>query len=95
MIFIIALVNKHKVKILIDTGATKTLINNRALHYVASTKAILKQPRSFILADGLAPFHVLGLVNLSIEFNTFSTTITAHVVAQELIMYGYIRNGFY
>ena len=83
LIFITALVNKHRVKILIDTGATKTLINNRALHYVAPTKAILKQPRSCILADGLAPFHILGLVNLSIEFNSFCATIIAHV-AQEL-----------
>ena len=83
LIFVYALVNKHKVKILVDTGATKTFINNRILHYIITRNTILKQSHSFLLADGVAPFHVLGLVNLSIEFNSFRTTITAHV-AQEL-----------
>ncbi|CAF2035300.1 unnamed protein product [Rotaria magnacalcarata] len=33
--------------------------------------------------DGVAPFQVLGLVNLSVQFNNFHSTITAHV-AQHL-----------
>ena len=83
LIFIYALVNKHKLKILIDTGATKTFINNRALHFIVPRDAILKQSQSFLLADGVASFHILGLFRLSIEFNSFGTTITVHV-GQEL-----------
>ena len=66
LIFIYALVNKYKLKILIDTGATKTFISSRILHQIAPMDSILKQPYSFLLADGIAPFHVLGLVDLSI-----------------------------
>ena len=77
LIFIYALVNKHKVKILIDTGASKTFINNRVLHCIVPRNPILKQPHSFLLADGVGSFHILGLVSLSIEFNSFCITITA------------------
>ena len=83
LIFIYALVNKYKLKILIDTGATKTFVSSRILHQIAPMNSIVKQPYSFLLADGIAPFHVLGLVDLSIQFNIFNTTITAHV-AQHL-----------
>ena len=75
--------NNYKTKILIDTGATKTFINNRILHHLVPRNTILKQPYSFLLADGVAPFHVLGLVKLSIKFNDFITTIDAHI-AQHL-----------
>ena len=83
LIFIYALVNKYKLKILTDTGATKTFISSRILHQIAPMNSIVKQPYSFLLADGIAPFHVLGLVDLSIQFNCFNTTIKAHV-AQHL-----------
>ncbi|CAF2033846.1 unnamed protein product, partial [Rotaria magnacalcarata] len=67
----------------IDTGATKTFVNNQILHHIVSKKAILKRTYSFLLVDGVAPFQVLGLVNLSVQFNNFHSTITAHV-AQHL-----------
>ncbi|CAF4571802.1 unnamed protein product, partial [Rotaria magnacalcarata] len=79
LIFIKALVNKHEIRILVDTGATNTFINSRILHHVVSKNSILKQPYSFLLADGVAPFHVLGLVNLSIQLDTFITAIDAHI----------------
>ncbi|CAF2007476.1 unnamed protein product [Rotaria magnacalcarata] len=83
LIFIYALVNKQRIKILIDTGASKTFINNKILHHLVPITSILEQPSSFLLADGIASFKVLGLVNLSIEFNSFVTPITAFI-AQHL-----------
>ncbi|CAM2714261.1 unnamed protein product [Rotaria socialis] len=68
---------------LIDTGATKTFINSKILHHLVSVDSILKQPSSFLLADGIASFKVLGLVDLTIEFNDFVTPIKAYI-AQNL-----------
>ncbi|CAF4012737.1 unnamed protein product [Rotaria sp. Silwood1] len=45
--------------------------------------SILKQSSSFLLADGIASFNVLGLVDLSVEFNNFVTPIKAYI-AQHL-----------
>ncbi|CAM4795211.1 unnamed protein product [Rotaria magnacalcarata] len=45
--------------------------------------SILKQSSSFLLADGIASFNVLGLVDLSVEFNSFVTPIKAYI-AQHL-----------
>ncbi|CAF5066699.1 unnamed protein product [Rotaria magnacalcarata] len=83
LIFIYALVNKHRIKLLIDTGATKTFINSQILHHLVPKSSILKRSYSFLLADGIASFNVLRLVDLSIEFNNFVTPITAHI-AQHL-----------
>ncbi|CAF1357067.1 unnamed protein product [Rotaria sordida] len=43
------------------------------LHYIHQT------PYSFVLADGMAPFYVLGLVELSIQFADSITKIQAHI----------------
>ncbi|CAF1281573.1 unnamed protein product [Rotaria magnacalcarata] len=80
LIFINALVNKNKIRILVDTGATKSFINKRILHRIVDPhNTILKRPYSFLLADGVAPFHVFGSVNISIQFDNFITIIEAHI----------------
>ncbi|CAF4109801.1 unnamed protein product [Rotaria magnacalcarata] len=48
-----------------------------------SVNAIVSPALSSDCIDGVAPFQVLGLVNLSVQFNNFHSTITAHV-AQHL-----------
>ncbi|CAF2792588.1 unnamed protein product [Rotaria sp. Silwood2] len=40
---------------------------------------IHKNPYSFVLADGAAPFQVLGTIELSIQFVNMTTTIQAHI----------------
>ncbi|CAF4274253.1 unnamed protein product [Rotaria sp. Silwood2] len=45
--------------------------------------SILKQSFPFSLADGIASFNVLGLVDLSVEFDNFVTPIKAYI-AQHL-----------
>ena len=40
---------------------------------------IRTNPYSFVLADGVAPFQVLGTVELSIQFTNITTTIQAHI----------------
>ena len=82
LIFVTTLVNKYKVKLLIDTGASATFINERVLRYMTLPQAIQQTPYSFTLADGIAPFHVLGVIELSIEFSNSTTKIQAHVAKQ-------------
>ncbi|CAF1045757.1 unnamed protein product, partial [Rotaria magnacalcarata] len=65
------------------TGATKTFINSQILYHLVPMNSILKQSSSFLLADGIASFNVLGLVDLSVEFNSFVTPIKAYI-AQHL-----------
>ena len=45
--------------------------------------SFIKNPYSFVLADGVAPFQVLGTIELLINFAGVTTTIHAHV-AQRL-----------
>ncbi|CAF4621486.1 unnamed protein product, partial [Rotaria magnacalcarata] len=50
---------------------------------MTDTKNLQKQPYSFVLADGAAPFKVLGIIELSIYFANSMTSINAHI-AQNL-----------
>ena len=70
-------------KLLIDTGATTTFINQKILHRLQHSNFTHKNPYSFVLADGIAPFQVLGTIELIIDFAGVSTSIRAHV-AQSL-----------
>jgi hypothetical protein len=83
LIFISTLVNNHNMQILIDTGATNTFINYKTLHSIKQSTHLNKSSASFVLADGIAPFHVLGVVELQILFSNQITKICAHV-AQNL-----------
>ncbi|CAF1489537.1 unnamed protein product [Adineta steineri] len=70
-------------QLLVDTGATTTFINQKTLHTIKQYIYINKQSYSFVLADGIAPFQVLGIVELHIQFADQITKIHAHV-AQNL-----------
>ena len=70
-------------QILIDTGATNTFINNNTLNSIKQYTHLNKHSSSFVLADGIAPFQVLGVVELQILFSNQITKISAHV-AQNL-----------
>ena len=67
-------------KILIDTGATTSFISNRSLVRIHPSPAVHSKQTSFVLADGIAPFHTIGVVDLSIQFADQLTPIQAHVV---------------
>ena len=67
-------------RLLIDTGASSSFISERSLQRIPH---VLTQPRcssAFTLADGVAPFHTIGIVKLTIEFASINTFIQAHVV---------------
>jgi hypothetical protein len=70
-------------QLLIDTRATTTFINQKTLRTIKQYTYINKHSYSFVLADGIAPFHVLGIVELHIQFSNQITKIHAHV-AQNL-----------
>ncbi|CAF2002134.1 unnamed protein product [Rotaria magnacalcarata] len=83
LIFINTLVNNHNMQILIDTGATNAFINYKTLNSMKQYTRLNKHSSSFVLADGIAPFRVLGVVELQILFSNQITKISAHV-AQNL-----------
>ncbi|CAF1367651.1 unnamed protein product [Didymodactylos carnosus] len=70
-------------KILIDTGANQSFINEKSLRSTNHPKYLTSQKYQFFMADGLTPFIVTGAVQLKIQMNGTSTTITA-LVAQNL-----------
>jgi hypothetical protein len=67
--------------LLIDTGATTTFISTHSLRRIAQYTLLHKNSSSFILADGTAPFHTSGVVQLTITFANHSTIIPAHIVS--------------
>ena len=64
---------------MIDTGATTTFVHENLLHHLKNLQVVSQKPYSFVLADGIAPFHVLGTVRLCIRFANVRTTIDAHI----------------
>ena len=52
------------------------------MRYVLKSRHFRRRSYSFGLADGAAPFRVLGLVNVSIRFSNLVTTIDAHIAQQ-------------
>ena len=67
-------------QILLDTGATTTFINKKIItENFHDFTYIHTLPYSFVLADGIAPFNVHGVVELKIQFADQLTTINAHV----------------
>ncbi len=83
LIFITTSVNNQTLQLMIDTGASKTFIHYKSLQKMKYYNLIKKHEHAFVLADGFAPFHVLGTVQLSILFADQLTSIQAHV-AQNL-----------
>ncbi|CAF4429716.1 unnamed protein product, partial [Rotaria magnacalcarata] len=80
LIFFTTLVNNYKTKILIDTGATTTFINEKLLNHINQSNVIHRKSYSFVLADGITPFQVLRTVKLSLQFANIITTIETHIV---------------
>ena len=67
-------------RILLDTGATTTFINKKLItQYPYDFPYLNTVPYSFVLADGIAPFHVHGVVELHIQIANQITAIKAHV----------------
>ncbi|CAF1668908.1 unnamed protein product, partial [Adineta ricciae] len=83
LIFLTTLVNNHPMQILVDTGATNTFVNYNTLRSLNPNLPLNKCSSSFVLADGIAAFQVLGTVELQILFDDQLTFITAYV-AQNL-----------
>ena len=80
LIFLSTSVNDKPMKILIDTGATTTFISEISLFRISPPLHLQPNQSSFVLADGIAPFETIGMVDLSILFADQPTPIRAYVV---------------
>ena len=78
-IFICANVNQVPMKIMLDSGATKSLISKAALNRIKQLPVNYHQ-RHYLLADGYTTFEVIGTVKVFIEFNSIKTSIVAAIV---------------
>ena len=63
-------VNTTSVHSLIDTGASDSCISLSALQRMSNVTYIDNHSRSLVLADGVVPLQVKGLVQLSMQFGT-------------------------
>ena len=73
-------INNTSLNTLIDTGACATCISFKALQRTSNFRYVDTTSRSFVLADGVMPLHIKGLVELSMEFGHELITFHALVV---------------
>ena len=69
LLYALLSINHISLHTLIDTGASATCISHKALQRMSTVRYVDKTPRSFVLADGVMPLQVKGLVELSMEFD--------------------------
>jgi hypothetical protein len=79
LIFITTNVNNHQMKIMIDTGANHSFINERCLKFNNQFKYLNVHHQKFFMADGITTFKVTGIVQLNITIADTITTIDAFV----------------
>ena len=77
--FISASVNTQKMKVMIDTGAQCSFINEQCLQLIDQPNLSIFKHRHFYMADGLTSFDVIGTVYLNILIGDHVTNISAFV----------------
>jgi transposase InsO family protein len=77
--FLSASLNRHPVRILLDTGASSSFIRASTLK-TCRLPMISTAPRTFWLADGTTSFTTVGTAQLHVRINHLVTTISALVV---------------
>ena len=77
--FITAFINNMPMRILIDTGASRSFIRESALRNCQMNKW-QKNNKTFWLADGTTSFSTVGEVQLYIKINNIITNVMALVV---------------
>jgi hypothetical protein len=80
LIYLDAHVYDKPMKLMIDTGASRTLISQKALNSIQNSKIINRIQRQVFLADGYTSITVYGEVDLSFIMNNIRTSIRALIV---------------
>ena len=78
-VFITTLVNHHRMKIMLDTGASYSFLNADFLRFRKDFPYCNKHRKKFFLADGLTSLVVISIVQLNIKLGNRRTTIQAFV----------------
>ncbi|CAF4728813.1 unnamed protein product, partial [Rotaria sp. Silwood2] len=78
-IFINAKINQIYMRIMFDSGSTKSFINQIALKRTQHLPIHFNQ-QHYVMADGHTPFEVIGTVRIFIEMNHIKTNILVGVV---------------
>ena len=79
-IFIFANVNQVTMKIMFDSGATKSFISKAALKRTRHLPISINR-QHYLMADGYTNFEVIGVVKIVMEFNRIKTSIIVGVVS--------------
>ncbi|CAF1508238.1 unnamed protein product, partial [Didymodactylos carnosus] len=80
LIFVLIKVNNKMMNVMIDTGATNTIITEEALRKTKHQKFTTSSHHTLQMADGIAHLKMMGTVDLEIKIKQMVTTITAIVV---------------
>ncbi len=84
LIFIIAHVNNQKMKVMIDTGANHSLINEKFIRFNDQFKHFKIHPEKFLLIDGLTSFMISETVQLNILIGDKITSIPPFIAKNDL-----------
>ena len=79
LIYITTLVNNHRMKIMLDTGASYSFINADFLRFPDHFSCFKKHRKRFFLADGLTSLQVIGTIQLNIKLGDVRTTTQAFI----------------
>ena len=80
LLFINACVNDRRMKLMIDTGATRTFVSQECFNDMKERRVVNQVRRRVFLADGVTYLVVYGEVDLFIRIGTTKTFIRAFVV---------------
>lgn len=80
LLYLTALVNNQRMKVMIDTGANRTFISTKSLYSTYDKRFVNRIHRRVFLADGFTSLSVYGEVKLHIILNGMHTFIQAFVV---------------
>ena len=80
LLFINARVNDRQMKLMIDTGATRTFVSKDCFNDMKEKRLVNKVRRRVFLADGVTSLVVYGEIDLFIRIGTTKAFIRAFVV---------------
>jgi hypothetical protein len=82
LLFINACVNDRRMKLMIDTGATRTFVSKECFDDLKEKRVVNQVRRRVFLADGVTHLVVYGEVELFIRIGTTKTFIRAFIVGR-------------
>ena len=95
LLLINACVNDRRMKVMIDTGATRTFVSKEFFNDMKERRVVNQMRRRVFIANGVTSLVVYGEIDLFIRIGTTKTFIRAFVVDRLCSGCTYFRYGFH